>query len=379
MKIKYITLFICSLVLCLTGGAIYALSETSVVNRLDTGVVDIQLSEYEQLADGSEVIFNGAKDVLPGMDVSLMPRIYNEGASCYVRMKPNFINIPQLSDDNLIGLDDHWIKCLDGYYYYKDVIDPLETIQIFHGLHIPEDLDEDMKKRTFQLHLQLDAIQSSNFYPDFQQDHPWGQVEIIECIQSGPYDIRVMTMDGSGLQVVYQGESKSLIAAPKDFFSGFSTMLPGDTYTGTIELFNDGDEERTLYFRTKSLDDSPLLEHIELEITTEIDNKKNLIYLGPLHGEELNENIDLAYLQAGMSGVMHFKLYVPTYLDNKFTLMDTHIKWIFSTLNMPKTSDSVKTGDYENVGLLFMIWGATLMISISVLTIKKFNKKLRKE
>ena len=377
MKVKYVMMFICSLVLCLIGGTIYALSETSVTNHLDTGVVDVKLNEYQLLEDGSEVRFYGEKMVLPGMDISVIPKVYNEGTACYVRVKFDFININQLGDHSFIGLDKNWVKCADGYYYYTDILDSLETAKIFDGIHIPENLDASMQNQTFSMHIQLDAIQSRNFYPDFDKDNPWGDVEILECIQSGPYDIRVMTLDASGLQVVYQGEAKSLMAAPEDFFAGFLTMLPGDSYEATVELVNDGTQDRTLYFRTESLEESPLLEKILLEITTKTDGKTTFVYSGPLHSDNLQESVMLADLDSGESGIMNFKLTVPAELDNAFTLLDTNVKWIFSTLEME--SESVKTGDREDVGLLFMIWGTALMVSVCVLAIKRFNKQLRKK
>ena len=379
MKVKYVILFMCSLVLCLTGGTIYALSETSVVNHLDTGVVDVKLNEYQLLEDGTEIVFQGEKMILPGMDVSVIPKISNEGTACYVRAKIDFVDVEQLGDHSLIGIDQNWVKCTDGYYYYVNAIDPLEAVKMFAGIHIPEDLDESMQNQTFSMNIQLDAIQSRNFYPDFELDNPWGDVEILECIQTGPYDIRVMTLEASGLQVVYQGEAKSLVAAPGDFFAGFSTMLPGDSYEGTVELFNDGTQDRTLYFRTESLEESPLLKEILLEITTQTDGESKLVYSGPLHSDDLQESVVLADLGSGASGSMHFKLTVPAELDNAFTLLDTNVKWIFSTLEMEIESESVKTGDPADVGLLFMIWGMALMISISVLAIKRFNKQLREK
>lgn len=379
MKIKYVMIFVCSLVLCLIGGTIYALSETSVTNHLDTGVVDVKLCEYQLLDDGTEITFRGERRVLPGMNISVIPKIYNEGTSCYVRAKLDFINVKQLGDHSLLGLGENWLKCKDGFYYYTDMIEPLETIKLFDGIHIPEDLDEAMENQTFSMHIQLDAIQSRNFYPNFEWESPWGDVEILECIQSGPYDIRVVTLDASGLQVVYQEDAKSLVAAPEDFFSGFATMLPGDIYEADVELSNDGTRVRPIYFRTESMDDSPLLEQILLEITTEIDGKSELVYSGSLNSDKLREQVKLAYLESGACGAMHFKLKVPETLDNSFTLMNTNVKWIFSTLELEPERESVKTGDREDVGLLFMIWGTALMISVCVLAIKRFNKQMRKK
>ena len=54
-----------SLLFCGSGTTLLALSKTSVVNHFTTGVVDIELEEYE-IQDGQEVPYENPKEVMPG-------------------------------------------------------------------------------------------------------------------------------------------------------------------------------------------------------------------------------------------------------------------------------------------------------------------------
>ena len=99
MKKKYM-MAACACMSCVllgSGTYVYARPETSVTNHFSTGVVDINLDEYELTANGGEEPFRdytGKKGenplIMPGDDISKIPRITNDGNDCYVRAKLEF-------------------------------------------------------------------------------------------------------------------------------------------------------------------------------------------------------------------------------------------------------------------------------------------------
>lgn len=100
MKKKYM-MAACACMSCVllgSGTYVYARPETSVTNHFSTGVVDINLDEYELTANGGEEPFRdytGKKGenplIMPGDDISKIPRITNDGNDCYVERNWNFL------------------------------------------------------------------------------------------------------------------------------------------------------------------------------------------------------------------------------------------------------------------------------------------------
>ena len=68
-----------SLIFCLSGGLVYAMPETSVDNHFETGLVDIELDEYQLDEEGKEEPYTDKQNILPGATISKIPRIHNEG------------------------------------------------------------------------------------------------------------------------------------------------------------------------------------------------------------------------------------------------------------------------------------------------------------
>lgn len=69
---------------CFGTLVVQAAAETSVTNQIETGVIDIELKEYQKDADGDIQPYEDNPVVLPGTHVSKIPRITNEGYDCYV-------------------------------------------------------------------------------------------------------------------------------------------------------------------------------------------------------------------------------------------------------------------------------------------------------
>lgn len=345
-KKKKIILTACLLTVLLFGIlTIQAMTETRVTNPVHTGVVDIELDEYQINEKGEEEPFQDNPTVLPGMMISKIPRISNLGYDCYVRAKMEF-DIEGM-DESYQELGKNWFLAEDGYYYYKEVLKHGDATDIFKGIKIPIDFPQEMEEKQFHLEIKTDAIQSKNFDPNFDAGKPWGNVEIQSCKETGPYEINTVTKKDA-LSVVYQGKSKELFANPDNFFVNFSDMMPGDTYQDQAMIKNDSKQKIKLYFAQETNPDSELLKRIRL--TIKLDEQE--LFQGTM--AEAIERKEIAELSSGEEKQLSYTVDVPKELDNDYTLDDEEIVWIFSTEEV-NTRGKVQTGD--NGYLYFLLAG----------------------
>lgn len=347
MKEKKRVLFAACLLTVLLFGilTIQAMTETRVTNPVHTGVVDIDLSEYQVNEKGEEELWQDNPTVLPGMTISKIPRISNLGYDCYVRAKMDF-DIEGM-DQSYQELGEGWFLGEDGYYYCKKILHHGDSTDIFQSIKIPEDFPQELEETQFHLDIKADAIQSKNFTPDFESKQPWGTVEIQDCQETVPYEINTVTRKDA-LQVVYQGESKKLFADPDNFFVNFSDVMPGDTYQDQAMIKNDSKQKIKLYFAQETNPDSELLKRIRL--TIKLDEQE--LFQGTM--AEAIERKEIAELTSGEEKQLSYTVDVPKELDNDYTLEDEEIVWIFSTEEV-NTRGKVQTGD--NGYLYFLLAG----------------------
>lgn len=373
MKKKKLLIFLASLsaLMCGSGATILAMTETSVTNHISTGIVDIELEEY-QIQDGKEEAYEDVKDILPGQVISKIPRIRNDGNDCYIRVKLELEGTEESIEAQEIG--EKWKEGKDGYLYYTDILKTGDETDLFQSVKIPEDFAQE-EESAFRLEIHAEGIQSQNFTPDFEADAPWGAVEIQRCKKEGQYDITSFRQaDDQSLEVVYQGGSRQLFSNPEDFFVNFPVMLPGDTYEETAELRNTDDKPVKLYFRSAAEDteSNDLLEQVGLKITTEIDGKTETIYEGTLKGEGITEDRLLGEIPAEASGKFHFELSVPKELDNRYTVLTNRVKWIFSTEPIEPLT-TVQTGDARKTGIYLLAGG--VLCGAGTLILRKGRRK----
>lgn len=365
------------------GSTVNAKTSVDVINEFETGIVDIELTEYQKNGDTEELWVNKA-EVLPADEISKIPRIHNDGNDCYVRAKITFTGTDEVDDECLYGMTNDWVKADDGYYYYKKILPHGEDVDIFQGIKIPDNFSQNMEGNTFYIDIAVDAIQSKNFTPNFETASPWGSVEILECEKEGQYDVSTFKKsDSKAFQITYQGDSKKLIRNHEDFFDNFPYLMPGDTYSDGIDIVNNSNNDIKLYFRSEALDDSELLDKILLEITTIVDGEYKVLYSGTLRAEELSEDVILGVIPKGEKAYFDFKIEVPAELNNKYTILDSYVRWIFSTSPIeeiietnkptetnPPTNETISTvttvpnviptGDSANVGLYMILIGISL-------------------
>lgn len=360
-----------------TLNGIYAMISVSVTNHLETGIVNIKITEH-QIEGGLEKDWENNPIILPGDEISKIPRIHNEGNDCYVRAHISIYNDKNEENDELKkiefhGMSDKWILANDGYYYYTEVFRTGESVDLFQSVYIPKEFSEQMMEDTFFIDIDVDAIQEQNFIPQFDLEEPWGNIEILKCEKEGIYDISSFKQaDTQSFQIVYQGKSKELIVNSKDFFTNIPYIMPGDIYSETIDIINNSENVMRLYFRSEALDDSELLDKIKLKIITEIEEQRQILYDGDLRATNLLDNIVLGVIQKNRAGKIYFEIEIPKELSNQYSILNSYVKWIFSTepiidSGILEPNHAGQTGDFNNIQILISIFGIIISIVIMII------------
>ncbi len=360
------------LIMALGCGLVYAAVSVEVTNHFETGIVDINLMEY-QIDESSqeEMPWVDEPTVFPGEYISKIPRVHNDGNDCYIRAKVTMTpseGMPQEDFEKIEigGTSEKWLLADDGYLYYTDILKTGEDADVFEWVSIPVDMTNESQDERFYINVEVDAIQSKNFTPEFSSATPWGSVEVLACEKEGQYEISSLKKaDSQSFKVQYQGDAKKLITNSDDFFANLPYMMPGDSFNDVARLVNTSSNDIKLYFRSEALDDSELLDKIQLKITTEIGGKKVVYYEGSLRAAALSESAVIGTIPAKSEGNFHFDLHVPAELNNQYSISSSYVKWIFSTEEIPQPGpdkpDSPKTGDEADLNLWMGMFGGSLV------------------
>lgn len=397
-----------SLAVCAAAYGRFSDSVT-VTNHISTGDINIALKELEK-KDGREMAYQDRKIILPGDEISKIPRITNKSEPCWVRVKITYTDelegLKGLDDASLQGMSSRWMK-RGEYFYYNKCLKQGESVDIFTGVSIPEEWTDVYEKKGLGITIVADAIQAANFAPDFSAMTPWGNQKIQRCVHD-TNGLVVKKKSPVKLKVEFEGKAHKLIAAPDDFFSGFSAAMPGDIFRDSVEIRNTTKNSAEIFFRTspecKSVKDQEFLKKLKLEIS--MDGKK--LYTGDILAASLNKAVSLGKFDSGKSGQMNFQITVPAELDNIYSLREGDVKWIFSveddqqkqltetpglrrpggsgtsgketgriynneTANSTGKTKPVKTGDDTEIWLFLFMGGAGLLAG--VLAIRKGGKR----
>lgn len=407
-----------------TIGGTYAYYSDSITveNRIQLGDIDISLEEYCLDENQKEQVYDQNIQVLPGDTVSKIPRITCLTEPCYIRAlithsSPVIDNTVTddiitedtttegtttrdtttedtttedtiscdsfqiqadeypdiLTDENIFGLSESWIKIGD-YYYYKNILNPKESADLFQGVFIPYEWDNEHAEQKLNLNIQIDAVQAEHFTPDFSSDQPWGNEEIEVCAHSG--DRSALVNPYTTMYVEFEGNSHKLVAVPKDFFSNLGQAMPGDLLNDTVTLKNTTEDEVELLFHTAlpetlTEEQKSLLTKIELAIFLDGDK----LYEGNLEAASLSADISLGKYQSQENKEFTFSLTVPAELKNQYALADTVVRWVFSVQQDGKATP-VGTGDTMMfLPFLFLGGGGLLLLGIYFILIIRQKRK----
>ncbi|MGN0465162.1 MAG: hypothetical protein ACI4F9_02275 [Lachnospiraceae bacterium] len=349
IKKQIIILIFCWIIFVFSAFAAAQSAVTSVVNELQTGIIDISLEEYMIDESGVEVAWEDQEYIMPGDSISKIPKITNRAMDCWVRAKVKISSelqrVDSLSLNHIEGITDDWIK-IGEYFYYKKILKSKETVVLFQSIKIPAQWLKEHEKNKIKIVIQVDAVQAKNFTPNFSKDTPWGGLMIENCIHEKGYDLNKFKVDQEdNLIVHYEGIAKKLIAKPNDFFAQFGILMPGDEQRGVVKIKNKGRNSVNIFFKTEEIENAELLEKIELVIRNQASNseKERIIYEGNLNSREIQKYLLLGCYEPNYEGNFIFSLKLPEELNNKYSLEKRKVKWYFMAQEIENSTTPTTT------------------------------------
>lgn len=387
----------CACLSFIGSGLLYCLPEAAVHNYFQTGVVQISLKEYAVNSSGRRVSYDDAAayHVLPGQRISLIPRVTNEAVDCYLRIGLEFEDESISWDLKTEDLEDcfgeDWILADDGNYYYKKILPSGESVDLFQAVRVPLTMPQsEMEGRHFDIHIRADAVQARNFTPQFSAEDPWGELQVLQYTRDKDYDSTSFTteQDVRLFHLLYEGEADALITDQEDLFSNFPVLIPGDTFQDTLQIRNDSNQTRVLYFRAENPTDNDLSDRMQLTIRRKTEWDEKTVYRGAVSMNE-TDSVELVRLEPGATASLEYTVSMPSELDNRYTLTEGLVNWIFTTEaaadpatvritrksrtqaaapkqndseeENPKIAASVKTGVRDRAALMLFLWGLAFL------------------
>lgn len=313
-------------------------------NEITTGDIAISIAEYEINDDGEEEEYRDGACILPGQRISKIVRITNEAEDAWIRVKVDYgaenTDTDHIDTDNsdadmwgdevLAGIDETWKK-VGEYYYYTNAVSSEEQVDFFREIRVPSEWDKCLSGQEFALTVTAQAIQKANFEPDFSGEAPWFGVPIESCVHS---QRTWKTESGEGtFEIIFENGTEGFVKDSSDFFEDFSSMMPGDTMTGTLEFGSHFGRNLSISFRSE-IPENQTEESVELLKRLEliIQDKEQILYKGTLWAESLTDGIELIRnLKEGETRKITYAVSMPEDLDNAFALRKANVRWIFTT------------------------------------------------
>lgn len=370
-----------TLIMFISG--IYAftnLSVLSIKNEINTGAVRIELKEYT-INNGTEVLYEEGNldNVMPGQEISFIPRVSNIGDECYVRAKVSYSKEDNkvVNVDNVDNKSGDWIK-KDGYWYYKKILKTGENVDIFKTFIVPIDMTNDYQGKYVQVNITAEAIQANNFKPNFDSESPWYDI-VTQKATEDSYKVDKIQLS-TNAKIEYENNAQKYIEVPENFLGQLGHLVPGDVVEQEIKLNNTTSDDVEYYVTVKKPADlsdiqSKLLKNLKLNVS--VANKT--IYEGNLYDVE---KVSLGKYLKNQTAMAKFSVKVPDDLGNEYSAINTSINWLFSVNGKeievvkeePKVIPSPQTGDTKvQIALtVFMISAIGLVVVLFV------ERKIRK-
>lgn len=342
-------------------------------NEFETAGVDVRIEQFNVNENA----------VSPGEKVSYVPRVTNLDVASYVRVSFNIVTENMegmiIGPDAFFGLEDGWIK-KGNYFYYTRILKNGEEKNVLRGIDIPDDTGSKgsgfkSNKGRLSVTATVDAIQASNFTPDFEKMNPWGDVIIQRKNEDEAASDRAFRKADSvaGVAVhmpfpdfTYAREG-TFECSTEDLFSGFESFQPGNACSELLNMKNDSDSMLEIHFKTEN-QKTELLDEMKLSISCCGDE----VYNGPLSSENLESFIPIGTIPSGKSGKIEFEISMPKSADNSFSKLKDNVTWIIA-VNEKKTEGKplrvTQTGDDMLLPeiLILMLTAALLAAVITLL------------
>ena len=321
---------------------IYVIANQGTNKGLSTDLVDIEVKNYKLDEDENESEFGDEeRKVIPGEEFSIIPKVFNLGMDCYLRIKVNYINEDTDFIDYVTGFSGDFTK-YGEYYYYNNVFKSNENVKIFDTIRIPEDVASRVSNGKIKLQVIAEAIQEKNFQPDYALADPWKNVQPSKTVNS-TYEID----DKSNVTINYENNTDKDISVSDNFFERARKIVPGDNFTDSIKIKNTN-KEKVGYYLSLNVDkkdskDKDLLNQIQLIITNK--NGK-VVYKGKLLKED---KLLLGEYKLGEEDELYFNVIVPEDLNNEYENLGPKLLLVFSadykakedTIILPITGDPI--------------------------------------
>ena len=344
---------------------IYALTNEVINNTestVSTSYVDIEIKEYN--GDNTEFTEDG-KNVMPGEDISLVPRINNLGIDCYIRAKLSYtINGREYDELEFIdGNYKNWTKD-NGYYYYGSILNKNGSVDLFNNVHIPDSLSS-QDNSTIVVNIVVEAVQAKNFDGEISS---WNGVNVIKAVD------RSYEVDPSGdSTIIYENDADKYIQISDNFFGNLGNLLPGDSVSETVTIRNNG-RNKIDYYISLEYDDLTdeernLLNNINLVI-----KKENGTILSESKLYNLNK-ILLGTYNLNDSENIIFEVSLPKELDNEFSKILAKVKWKFSVdlIDYSEDEDNPGTGKFITHWSIALFLFSALGFIIVLILEKRLN------
>ena len=330
---------ICLICLLLAGAAVYAVKayKLTFTNSLQTGSTDVVIRQYEKVKGGEQLVEPGI--IMPNRKVSYIPRVTNLRAEGYVRVKVDITakgrgSLPVEMDD-IYGLNENWVQRGD-FFYYKEIMGPGESSDLFEGFRVPAELAEDAAHE-LTVSLTAHVIQSEGFEPDFSSSAPWGAVVIEQAKESDNIEYGTVQSAELDKKLTYTGEC-SLESGTEDLFSDFSHLMAGTTVRDKVEMENRSKNSISVFFRTET-EENPLLEKVKLRIVC----GEETIYEGPLNSESLEQYREIAEIPTGDAKSLNYELTLAEDAANLYSVLNEEVRWQF--MIKENSNENIRTGD----------------------------------
>ncbi len=363
--------------MCISG--IYAFTNTSVLkvkDQLNTGGISIELKEFT-MEDGEELMYTDTETtVLPGQIISLIPRITNLGDSCYLRAKLTYTSqdnsLIQISDNNVDGIGEAWIK-KGEYWYYKNIVNSGEKVDIFNKLRIPTDVPNEFQGKTIQLNIVAEAVQAQNFSPNFDSNSPWKGINVEEA--NSAYQADMVQINPNAI-IEYENSANLYLNVPENFFAKLGFILPGDVISEEITVNNSKDTDVEYFVSTEKVDgltgkEVELLEKLQLKIIS----NNEVIYEGKAFKID---NFSLGVYKPETISSLKFVITVPEELGNEYSNLASAIRWNFSITEGEKTPEPEKEESPQTGDTRIQITITTFIVSAIGLIVILFLEKKQK-
>ncbi len=345
---------------------IYALYiEPEIDTTISTAGVDIDLKEYNNL--NNEFTENG-KIVMPGEEISLIPKVNNLGVDCYIRANISYkINNINYNVENYIDGDyKNWTKS-DDYYYYDPVLKKNTSVNIFNKISIPVNVPNTAQGKKVILRIKVDAIQAKHF------DGNWKDIDIKKSIDR-TYD---MSETGS-TTIVFNNNADKHITLDDKFFDNLGSLLPGDSKREIVKINNTSKTKNNYYLTIKhkklTKQEKKLIKKLKLTIT----NSKNKKVLSA--SLDNVKKVKLGTYKSNEKDELKFTVLLPKDSDNEYSKLLTKITWIFSLKETKRTNPIINpnTGDFKTLisMIMFITSAIGLLVIIVLINKEKYKEKV---